>query len=61
MTLKRYRVYVYNKVYWSLDCYEVNAIDPVDARGISVQRLIDETGHGLDEWEITEVKHIKED
>lgn len=61
MTLKRYRVYVYNKVYWSLDYYEVNAIDPVDARGITVQRLIDETGHDLDEWEITEVKHIKED
>lgn len=61
MTLKRYRVYVYNKVYWSHDYYEVNAMDPVDARNIAVQRLIDETSHGLDEWEITEVKHIKED
>ena len=61
MTLKRYRVYIYNKVYWSHDYYEVNAMDPVDARGIAVQRLIDETIHGLDEWEITEVKHIKED
>ena len=29
------------------DCYEVNAIDPVDARNVAVQRLIDETGHGL--------------
>lgn len=61
MALKRYRVYVYNKVYWYLDRYEVNATDPVDARNIAVQRLIDETGNGLDEWEIAEVKHIKED
>lgn len=61
MTLKKYRVYVWNKVEWLNDCYEVNAIDPVDARNMAMQRLIDETGHGLDEWEITEVKHIKED
>jgi hypothetical protein len=60
MTLKKYRVYVWNKVHWSNDCYEVNAIDPVDARNMAVQRLIEETGHGLDEWEITEVEHIKE-
>lgn len=61
MTLKRYKVYVYNKIYYTRDYYEVNAKDLVDAIGIAVQQLIDETSHGLDEWEITEVKRIKED
>lgn len=61
MTLKRYKVYVYNKIYYTRDYYEVNAKDLVDAIGIAVQRLIDKTSHGLDEWEITEVKRIKED
>lgn len=41
------------------DCYEVNAIDPVDARNVAVQRLIDETGHGLDVYEVTDVCEIK--
>ena len=59
MTLKRYKVYVYNKIYYSRD-WET-AKDLVDAIGVAVQRLIDETSHGLDEWEITEVKRIKED
>lgn len=30
------------------DCYEVNAVDPVDARNIAVQRLIEETGDGAE-------------
>lgn len=52
------RVYFYNFKYHYHDCYEVIANDPVDARGVAVQRLIDETGTGLDEHEITEVKRI---
>ena len=46
--MKRYKVYVYNTVDKFWDCYEVLAEDPVDARNVAVQRLIDETGHGLD-------------
>jgi hypothetical protein len=50
--MKLYNVYVYNMKgrYW--DCYLVMADDPVDARNVAVQRLVDETGHGYDEWEI---------
>ena len=40
--------------------YEVNAIDPVDARNVAVQRLVDETGHGLDINELTDVCEVKE-
>ena len=36
--------------------YEVNAVDPVDARNIAVQRLIEETGDGLNVYEIIEVQ-----
>lgn len=65
--MKRYKVYVYNTVdkFWNTvdkfwDCYEFNAIDPVDARNVAVQRLIDETGHGLDVYEVTDVCEVKE-
>ena len=58
--MKRYKVYVYNTVDKFWDCYEVNAIDPVDARNVAVQRLIDETGHGLDVYEVTDVCEIKD-
>lgn len=58
--MKLYNVYVHNNRYNYNDCYMAQAEDPVCARNEAVQRLIDETGHGLDEWEITEVKHIKE-
>lgn len=34
--MKRYKVYVYNAVDKFWDCYEVNAIDPVDARNVAV-------------------------
>ena len=44
--MERYKVYVYNTVDEFWDCYEVNAIDPVDARNVAVQRLVDETGSG---------------
>nr|DAI53094.1 MAG TPA: hypothetical protein [Microviridae sp.] len=37
------------------------AEDPVDARNIAVQRLIDETGDGLNTNEITEVKEISDE
>lgn len=46
--MKKYRVYVYNN--------EVNAKDPVDARNVAVQRLVEETGDGLNVYEITEVQ-----
>lgn len=53
--MKRYKVYVYNTVDKFWDCYEVLAEDPVDARNVAVQRLVDETGHGLDVYEVTDV------
>ncbi len=58
--MKRYKVTVYNKVDKIWDEYEDNAIDPVDARNVTVQRLIDETGHGLDVYELTDVREVKE-
>lgn len=53
--MKQYKVRFYNYVrhYW--DEYTVNAEDPVDARNVAVQRLVDETGAGLNENEIMEV------
>lgn len=58
--MKRYKVYFYNTQDKFWDCYEVNAIDPVDARNVAVQRLVDETGHGLDINELTDVCEVKE-
>lgn len=56
--MKLYNVYVYN-TRDGLDVYMVRADDPVDARNVAVQRLIDETGDGLDVWEIIEVIELK--
>lgn len=53
-------MYVYNTVDKFGECYEVNAIDPVDALNVAVQRLIDETGHGLDIYELDDVCEVKE-
>lgn len=58
--VKRYKVYVYNTADKFWYCYEVLAEDPVDARNVAVQRLIDETGHGLDINELTDVCEVKE-
>lgn len=58
--VKRYKVYVYNTDDKFWDCYEVLADDPVDARNVAVQRLIDETGHGLDVYEVSDVCEVKE-
>ena len=58
--VKRYKVYVYNTDDKFWDCYEVLAEDPVDARNVAVQRLIDETGHGLDIYELADVCEVKE-
>lgn len=58
--MKRYAVDVYNNVGKYMDCYQVNAVDPVDARNIAVQRLVDETGRGLGVYEITGVHEIKD-
>lgn len=54
--MKKYKVYVYNNEEKFHDCYEVNAVDPVDARNIAVQRLIEETGDGLNVYEVIEVQ-----
>lgn len=58
--MKRYEVSVYNTAGRFWDSYQVNATDPIDARDVAVQRLVDETGHGLDINEITNVHEIKE-
>lgn len=58
--MKLYNVYVYNTLYKFWDCYEVYAIDPVDARNVVVQRLVDETGHGLDINKLADVCEVKE-
>lgn len=58
--MKRYKVSVYNTAEKLWDEYEVNAVDPVDARNVAVQRLVDETGHGLDINEITDVREVKD-
>ena len=42
--MKSYNVHVYNTRDNFHDDYMVKANDPVDARGVAVQRLIDETG-----------------
>lgn len=56
--MKRYNVYVYNNIEKIHDCYMVVAENPVDARNIAVQRLVEETGHGLDRYEIMEVRKV---
>lgn len=56
--MKLYNVYVYN-TRDGLDIYTVRADDPVDARNVAVQRLIDETGDGLDVWDIVDVIEVK--
>lgn len=59
--MKRYDVYVYNEKEHHHDKYRVLAEDPVDARNVTVQRLIEETGEGLNVNEITEVKKVSDD
>ena len=58
--MKRYKVSVYNTAEKFWDEYEVNAVDPGDARNVAVQRLVDETGHGLDINEITDVHEVED-
>lgn len=58
--MKIFKVYVYNSIGLFTDIYTVRAVDPVDARNVAVQRLIDETGEGLNVWEISEVIEVKE-
>lgn len=58
--MKRYKVSVYNTAEKFWDEYEVNAVDPVDARNLAVQRLVDETGHGLDINEITDAHEVED-
>lgn len=58
--MKQYNVRFYNNVKNFWDEYLVNAEDPVDARNVAVQRLVDETGEGLNENEIVEVRKVEE-
>lgn len=58
--MKCYEVSIYNTADRFWDSCQVNATDPIDARNVAVQRLIDETGHGLDINEITDVREIKD-
>lgn len=58
--MKCYEVSIYSTADRFWDSYQVNATDPIDARNVAVQRLIDETGHGLDINEITDVREIKD-
>lgn len=58
--MKCYEASIYNTADRFWDSYQVNATDPIDARNVAVQRLIDETGHGLDINEITDVREIKD-
>lgn len=58
--MKRYDVYVYNKKDHFHDKYRVIAEDPVDARNVAIQRLIEETGEGLNANEIEEIKKISD-
>jgi hypothetical protein len=58
--MKRYKVRIYNYVRHLWDEYAVNAEDPVDARNVAVQRLVDETGAGLNENKIMEVTKEEE-
>ena len=57
--MKLYNVFVYNYVGSFADIYMVKADDTVDARNVAVQRLIDETGDGLDVWEIVDVIEVE--
>lgn len=56
--MKLYNVFVYNNLGLFTDSYMVRAYDPVDARNVAVQRLIDETGDGLDVWKIVDVIEV---
>ena len=58
--MKSYNVHVYNTRDNFHDDYMVRADDPVDARGVAVRLLIDETGDGLDVWKIMDVSVIPE-
>lgn len=58
--MKCYEVSIFNTADRFWDSYQVNATDPIDACKVAVQRLIDETGHGLDINEITDVHEIKD-
>ena len=51
-----YNVRVHNFEYFFNDTYTVEAEDPVQARGVAIMRLVEETGTGLDQWEIIDVE-----
>lgn len=51
-----YNVHFHNFKKFYNDTYMVQADDPVQARGVAVTRLVEETGNGLDEWEIVSVE-----
>lgn len=51
-----YDVRLHNNTGYYNDTYTVEADDPVQARGMAIMRLVEETGTGLDIWEIIDVE-----
>lgn len=51
-----YDVRMHNLVGLFNDTYTVEADDPVQAREVAIKRLVEETGTGLDMWEIIDVE-----
>lgn len=51
-----YSVKFHNKIGYYNDTYTVEADDPAQARGIAIMKLLEETGTGLDIWEIIDVE-----
>jgi hypothetical protein len=51
-----YNVRLHNFKEYHNDTYMVEADDPVQARGVAIMRLVEETGTGLDQWEIIDVE-----
>lgn len=51
-----YDVRFHNKIGYFNDIYTVEADDPEQARSVAIKKLVEETGTGLEMWEITGVK-----
>lgn len=51
-----YNVRLHNRKHFYNDIYMVEDDDPVQARKTAITRLVEETGTGLDQWEIIDVE-----
>lgn len=52
----KYDVRFRNNIGYFDDIYTVEADDPEQARSVAIKRLVEETGTGLEMWEITGIK-----